>query len=228
MELKKSEKADLENKKGLYLEIGLIVILALSLAAFNIKSYDQKEVKLTSQSAASDITETVIQTYEPETPPPPQPEAPQVVTDITVVDNNANIKNEVGIVDMSQNNVENAEPVHVEIKDEVAVQDEEVFVVVEEQPSFPGGLDAMYKYLGDNIQYPASARDNNIEGKVYVQFVVEKDGSITNAIVRRDIGGGCGAEAVRVVKGMPKWKPGKQRGKTVRTQFTLPVNFSLK
>ncbi len=99
--------------------------------------------------------------------------------------------------------------------------------LVEEDPEFPGGMEALHKFLADNIQYPQQARDNNISGKVYVSFVVEADGSITNSRLLRDIGGGCGAETLRVVKTMPRWTPGKQRGKPVRVQFNLPVTFTL-
>ena len=117
--------------------------------------------------------------------------------------------------------------VPVEIEEEVVVEEEEIFQVVEEEPEFPGGMEALYKYLGESIKYPQLAKENNIEGKVYVTFVVEKDGSIANPRILRDIGGGCGNEAVRVVKAMPKWKAGKQRGKNVRVQFNLPVSFKL-
>ena len=100
-------------------------------------------------------------------------------------------------------------------------------VVVEDDPEFSGGMEALYKFLRDNVQYPRLALENGIEGRVYVTFVVEEDGSITNPRLLRDIGGGCGQEAIRVVKMMPKWKPGKQQGKVVRVQFNLPVNFVL-
>ncbi len=103
----------------------------------------------------------------------------------------------------------------------------DVFVIVDEDPQFPGGQEALYKWLKENIKYPEQAKENGIEGKVYVTFVIEKDGSITNAKLLRDIGGGCGAEAVRAVKTMPRWIPAKQRGETVRLQFNLPVVFNL-
>ena len=115
----------------------------------------------------------------------------------------------------------------MEVKEEEEVVEEEVFLVVEDDPEFPGGLSALSQYLASNIKYPQLAKENNITGKVFVSFVVEKDGSVGQVKILRDIGGGCGAEAVRVVKSMPKWKPGKQRGKPVRTQFNLPVDFSL-
>lgn len=101
------------------------------------------------------------------------------------------------------------------------------FQVVEYEPEFPGGMGVLHAFLKENIRYPEAARKNRIEGKVYVTFIVEKDGSITHAKILHDIGGGCGQEAIRVVNSMPRWKPGKQRGKPVRVQFNLPVQFKL-
>lgn len=105
--------------------------------------------------------------------------------------------------------------------------DDGVFVLVETMPEFPGGENAMYKYLVDNLKYPEQAKKEKITGKVYISFVVERDGSISNAEVLRGIGGGCDEEALRVVRNMPKWKPGTQRNKPVRVQYTLPLNFKL-
>lgn len=111
----------------------------------------------------------------------------------------------------------------------VLIEEEEVedviFTVVEEDPQFPGGMEALFKFIEDNIQYPQSAKDNNISGRVFVTFVVEKDGSITGGKILRDICNGCGAEALRLLKIMPKWTPGKQRGHVVRTQYNLPIKF---
>lgn len=228
MEAKKSPKADLEKKKGLYLEIGLVVALAACLVAFNIKSYDMEEVEISQRTAMDEIEDIVIQTAE-DTPPPPPPEQPEVATELTVVENDAEIEHELGIVDMGDNaNQAQEEFVPVEIEEEETVVEEEIFTVVESNPEFPGGLEALYEYLAKNIQYPTIAKENNITGKVYVTFVVEKDGSIANPRILRDIGGGCGQEAIRVVKSMPKWTPGKQRGKAVRVQFNLPVSFNLR
>ena len=109
----------------------------------------------------------------------------------------------------------------------ISTIEEEVFVVVEEEPEFPGGMEALYRYLASNIKYPELAKKEKIQGTVYVSFVVEKDGSVTNIKVLRDIGGGCSEEAVRVVRQMPKWKPGRQRGQRVRVQYNLPIKFSL-
>ena len=101
------------------------------------------------------------------------------------------------------------------------------FIVVEQMPEFPGGEEALYQFLGSNLSYPDTAKEQNITGKVIVSFVVEKDGRITNAKVTKDIGGGCGDEALRVVNKMPRWKPGRQKGKPVRVQFSLPFLFKL-
>ena len=228
MESKKTPKADLEKRKFMHWEIGLVIILAITLVAFNIKSYDREEKEVSKRTAESEIEDVVIQTQQEETPPPP-PEEPEVVaTDLTVVENDAELTNEVGIINADDNaNKAQEEFVRVEVVEEEQEEEEEVFLVVEDDPEFPGGLEALSRFIAENIKYPQLAKENNITGRVFVTFVVEKDGSVANVKVLRDIGGGCGAEAVRVVKAMPKWKPGKQRGKAVRTQFNLPVSFNL-
>lgn len=230
MEAKKSEKADLEKKKGLHLEIGLVTILALVLVAFNLRSTDKKDSGFAQQMVSTEMEEEIIQTQEEQDIPEPEPEQPEpeVTTELEVVDDDADIKNELGIVDAGDNaNKQQEEVVITDVGGEETVDEEEIFVFVEEYPSFPGGEEALYKYLGESIQYPDVARDNNITGTVIIRFVVEKDGSITKAAVAREIGGGCGKEALRVVNAMPKWKPGKQSGRAVRTEFTLPVQFQL-
>ena len=228
MEAKKTPRADLDNRRGMFLEIGLVVILAAALVAFNIRSYDKEVKEVSTRTADMEIDADIIQTQEEETPPPP-PEEPEVVaTDLKVVENDAQIENEVGIINAEDNaNKAQEEFVKVEVTEEVQEEEEEVFLVVEEDPEFPGGLEALSHFIADNIKYPQLAKENNITGKVYVSFVVEKDGRVGQVKILRDIGGGCGNEAVRVVKSMPKWKPGKQRGKPVRTQFNLPVSFDL-
>ena len=229
MEAKKTQKADLENRRGLFLEIGLVVILAAVLVAFNVRKYDKEVKEVSTRTVGSEIDADILNTPPEETPPPP-PEEPEVVaTDLTVVENDAELTNEVGLINADDNaNKAQEEFTRVEVEEEVEEVEEEIFLVVEEDADFPGGLEALSKYLSENIKYPQLAKENNIEGRVFVSFVVEKDGRVGNIKILRDIGGGCGAEAVRVVKSMPRWKPGKQRGKPVRSQFNLPVNFSLK
>ena len=228
MELKKNPKADLEKRRGLYLEIGLVVILAATLVAFEVKSYDSEEETAFQREVIEEPEEVIIQTDVQEPPPPPPPEVPEVTTLINVVDDEQEIKNELVVNAEVNDETKNIAITPVQFEEEEEVVEEQIFTVVENEPEFPGGMDALYKYLSQNIKYPQLARENGITGKVYVTFVVEKDGSIANPKILRDIGGGCGAEAIRVVKAMPKWSPGKQRGKAVRVQFNLPVNFNLK
>ena len=228
MELKKNPKADLEKRRGLYLEIGLVVILAAVLVAFEVKSYDSDEEEAFQREVIEEVEEQILQTDIQEPPPPPPPETPEVTTLLEVVSDDQEIKNELVVNAEVNEDTKNIEIAPVQIEEEEDETETQIFTVVENEPEFPGGMEALYKYLAQNIKYPQLARDNGITGKVYVTFVVERDGSIANPKVLRDIGGGCGAEAIRVVKAMPKWTPGKQRGKAVRVQFNLPVNFNLK
>ena len=110
---------------------------------------------------------------------------------------------------------------------QTVVVDDEIFLVVENEPEFLGGEDSLYAYIARNIKYPEAAKKEKIEGRVFVTFIVEKDGQVSSAKLLRDIGGGCGEEAIRVVKSMPKWKPGTQRGKPVRVQYHIPLHFIL-
>lgn len=114
-----------------------------------------------------------------------------------------------------------------EPKDTKPVDEDKPFITVEQNPEFPNGVKAMYQFLGANIKYPAPARENNIEGTVYVGFVVGRDGTIRDVVVKRGIGGGCNEEAVRVVQLMPKWHPGRQNGKAVSVAYTIPIKFAL-
>jgi protein TonB len=228
MELKKNPKADLEKRRGLYLEIGLVTIMVLALAAFEWKSYDQEQIEVVQRTAMDEVEDVIIQTQQEELPPPPPPEQPEVTTELNVIEDDAESENEVDMSSFQrQEEATNIEITPVKIEEEEEEEEQTIFQVVENDPEFPGGVEAMYKYLAQNIKYPQLARENNITGRVYVTFVVERDGSVSGVRVLRDIGGGCGAEAVRVVKSMPKWTPGKQRGKAVRVQYNLPVNFSL-
>lgn len=106
-------------------------------------------------------------------------------------------------------------------------KEEEIFTTVEQQPEFPGGISSMYKFIGENIKYPSAAQRANVSGKVFVKFVVEKDGTIGDVQILKGIGFGCDEEATRVIKSMPKWSPGKQNGRNVRVYYTMPVNYQL-
>ena len=228
MESKKSKTADLEKRKGLYLEIGLVAALALTLVAFNIKQY-KNEVKDISYRTVFDELPDIDITVPDEDIPEPEPEQQDNTTQFEIRDNDDDLDNEFKGYDAGDDASKEAQPyTPVETKEEPEVIDETPFVIVEEAPEFPGGDAALYKYLAENLDYPKLAVETGITGKVYIRFIVEKDGSITQATIRKDIGGGCGAEARRVVRGMPKWKPGKQCKKPVRTEFTLPISFELR
>lgn len=226
MESKKTEKADLENKKAIFFQIGLVVVLGLTLLAFEWKTYDKKIVETGTRQAAEVMEEIVMQTQQ-NTPPPPPPPPQQQTTVLEIVENDKVIENEVNI------NAEADEKTVVEeykapvVTEEKEVEEAEIFTVVEESPGFPGGDEARIKFLQENIKYPTMARESGIQGTVYVTFVVEKGGNVTDVKILRGIGGGCDEEAIRVIKAMPKWNAGKQRGKPVRVQFNMPIKFTL-
>ena len=228
MQPKKTEKADLEKRRGLYLEIGLVVVLAAVLVAFNVKNYDNKKIEVTQRTAEDEAEEVIIQTQDDTPPPPPPPEPEVVTTELNIIENDAETENEMNmdVFDKIEKQ-ENIEIVQVQVEQDEEEAEDEIFQVVEQDPEFPGGSDAIFKFIQQNLKYPQLAKENNITGRVFVQFVVEKDGSVSNVRAMRDPGGGLGKEAERVVKSMPKWTPGKQRGKAVRAYFTLPINFVL-
>jgi periplasmic protein TonB len=171
----------------------------------------------------------------PPPPPPPPPEALEqkvkftapVVTTDSVEDSGALNQDDLNQQSTTTAVTEETEIVVEETENQVIEQQAPILTIVELMPSYEGGEAAMYEWLGNNIKYPQVAKENTITGTVIVTFVVEKDGSITDVKVLKDIGGGCGEEALRVVKMMPKWKAGKQNGVPVRVQFNLPIRFTL-
>ncbi|MCF8228271.1 MAG: TonB family protein [Bacteroidales bacterium] len=223
MEAKKSKKADLENKKTIFIQIGLIIALGVVLLAFEWKTYEKKEVMEFQREDVELVQEEIIQTKQEVKPPPPPP--PKQVTQIEIVEDDVEIEDEIEIDVEADMETEVEE--YVPVFEEEEVEEAEIFTVVESMPEFPGGQTSLFQYLQKNIEYPEIAKESGIQGRVFVTFVVEKDGSVTDVRVLRGIGGGCDEEAVRVVKSMPKWNPGKQRGKPVRVQFNLPVKFTL-
>ncbi|MCD4772627.1 MAG: TonB family protein [Bacteroidales bacterium] len=224
MEAKKSPKANLEDKKTIFVQIGLIVALTAILFAFEWKTYEKSELVLVERVAKEVVQEEIIQTTQEVKPPPPPP--PKQVTVLNIVEDDVEIEDEIEIDAEADMETEVEEYIPV-VMDDDEVEEAEIFTVVESMPKFPGGEGAMNKYLGKNIEYPQMARESGIHGRVYVTFVVETDGRVTDIKILRGIGGGCDEEAVRVVKNMPKWNPGKQRGKPVRVQFNLPIKFTL-
>jgi len=224
MEIRKTSKADLENKKGYFIEIGLILALLVVFGAFSLKSYDKQTVNQL-QVAMDDTPEEIIPITEQKVKPPPPP-PPRQVTQIKIVDDDVDVEDDLDIDVEADDATEFEEYVPPE-EDEEEVEEQQIFQVVENMPEFPGGRAALMKYLATNIKYPPYAKEAGIQGRVFINFVVERDGSITAVKVLRGIGGGCDEEAIRVVKNMPKWSPGMQRGKPVRVSFNLPVKFSM-
>ena len=223
MEEKKSPKANLENKKLMFIQIGLIISLAVAWAVFEIKSYDKIEFADVGRTVEV-VEEEMVEITKQEQKPQPV-EVPKQTTQIQVVEDDVEVEDIEINADVDQNEVIE-EYVAPEIEEE-DIQEAEIFTIVEEMPDFPGGTQKLADYLAKNIKYPQMARESGIQGRVFISFVVEPDGSISNVNVMRSLGGGCDEEAVRVVKSMPKWKPGKQRGKPVRVSYILPVNFKL-
>ena len=225
MEEKKSPKANLENKKLMFMQIGLIISLLIAWMAFEYKSYDKRVIDPSLLRQTEVLDEEMVEITKQDEPKPQPVEVPQQTTQIEIVDDNVETQDLNINAEVEQNEViEEYVPVEVE-EDEVVEQ--EIFQIVEEMPSFPGGDQKMMEYVAKNIKYPQIARETGVQGKVFVNFVVEPDGSVSNVKILRGIGGGCDEEAMRVVKSMPKWKPGKQRGRAVRVSYILPVNFKL-
>lgn len=226
MELKKTPKANLEGKRTIFLEIGLIVVLGVLLAAFEWSSKPNLENTL-GELADVDLEEEIIPiTREQEVKPPPPPPPPKVTEVLNIVEDDVEIEDELIIEDAEADQDMEIEIVEFEEEEEVA--EEEVFFIVEDMPSFQGkGQEGFRTWIAQNLRYPEIAAENGISGKVYVQFAVNSKGQVVDAVVVRGVDPALDKEAVRVVMASPKWAPGKQRGKSVKVQFTFPINFVL-
>jgi len=223
MEPKKTPEADLEQKRILFKQIGLVFALAVTLLAFEWRSYDKNDYSL-GQLKVEDVPEEIIPITKQEEKPPPPPPAPSPV--LNIVKDDVKIEEEAKIEETEVTQETKVEAIQ---QKEETVEEPDIFTIVEEMPEFPGGGEtALIKYLGSHIQYPVLAKENGITGTVYVTFEIDLVGKVKDAKILRGIGGGCDEEALRVVKTMPQWKPGKQRGKPVRVQYNLPVRFTLK
>ena len=229
MEIKKTDKANLENKKLLFTELGLVISLAITFGAFE---YTSKETKV---SMLDDTAEVVLEeeiipiTQETPPPPPAAPKIPILSDQIDIVDD------EIELDDDMFMNLEDDASLGVEIMDYVEVEEEVVeeeaipFQLVEEKPSFQGGdANQFSKWVNQRLVYPEIAKENGVQGRVNLQFTVEKDGTVTKVKVLRGVDPSLDKEAVRVVSMSPKWKPGKQRDRAVPVTYTFPVIFQLR
>lgn len=222
MEAKKTEKADLTKKSGLYFNIGLVVTMAIIVFAFENKSYDDGSIA--SLGAVTDDFEDLLDIPPTEQPPPPPPKIQQ--PEIIEVPDEEEIEEEIEVdLDVEITEEEVIEEIAFdEPEEEVA---DEIFTIVEESATPDGGMSAFYKYVQKKMKYPSQARRMGIEGRVFVEFIVDKDGTLTSVKAIKGIGAGCDEEAVRVIKSHPKWSPGKQRGKAVKQKIVLPITFQL-
>ena len=223
METKKNRHADLARKTGLFFNIGLILSIALVLAAFEWKSYNEND--LLKLAAVKDNFEKMIEIPSTEIlPPPPPPKLIQIIE----VPEDEEIEKELEPFKIDTEITGKMIIPELEIEEpKEEFNDGDTFIFVEHQPDFPGGTAAFYKFIQKKMKYPSQARKMGIEGKVFVQFVVDKDGSLTDINVIRGIGAGCDEEAIRVLKMAPKWNAGKQRGVPVKVRMTLPITFKL-
>ena len=220
MEAKKSPEANLEKRKRSFLFKGLLVSLAFVLVAFEYTEFDRKNAVLGNLNFET-MEEEVVPISATPPPPPPPPPAPSTVVEI--VEDEEDIEETEQVFEEPDEETEVAEVIMEEEE-----ESDEIFTIVENMPTFPGGEEALFKYLSKSTKYPAMAVDAGITGTVYVNFVVDKDGKVKSAKVVRGIHSACDKEALRVVNSMPKWTPGKQRGKSVRVSYNLPIKFTLR
>ena len=225
MEEKKSPKANLENKRLMFMQIGMIISLLIAWLAFEHKSYDKREIDPSLLNREVVIDEEMVEITKQDEQKPQPVEVPKQTTQLEIVQDDVETEDLNINAEVEQNEVIEEYVAPEVIEEEVVEQ--EIFQIVEEMPAFPGGEKALLEYVAKNIKYPQIARETGIQGRVFVGFVVEPDGSVSNVKILRGIGGGCDEEAMRVIKSLPKWKPGKQRGKAVRVSYQIPVVFKL-
>lgn len=225
MDLKKNNEANIDKKRLTLLVVGLCLSLAIVAGAFEYYAFDSGPVSLKGKQADAleeeEIEQLVLNTPPPPPPPPPPPAS---IEEVVIEEDDAEIE-EIDI-DLDAE-AENTEEI-IEEEEEVVV--EEIFEFVGQEAQYPGGMAELYKWMGQTIQYPAIARDNNIQGKVYVKFVVEKNGSIGEAHVlnKGKTHPSLEKEALRVVKMMKKWSPAMNNGKVVRYWQKIPINFKIR
>ncbi len=223
MEVKKSPKADLQNKKGLFLQIGLVVALLITIGMFTYSVTEKKvdEIDMGIAMIEEEITEITTQDEKP--PEPPKQQQVAVVDVLNIVKNDVEVNTDLDFSEFDEDEV----IVQTAVVEEVAVSDEP-FLVVEDMPKFQGGdINTFRNWVQGRLRYPAIASENGISGRVTLTFVIEKDGSLTNIAVLQSPDRSLSEEAMRVLKTSPKWTPGKQRNMPARVRYNLPVTFTI-
>ncbi len=229
MQVKKTDKVNLEKKKMIFLEIGFALSLALCLVAFEWTTGEVTDATL-GDLQMNEVFEEEIENTKQELPPevePPMEEPETVIEELTIVEDNVKVSDVNLNSEADENTKTNTNIVQsftVEVEEEV---EPIAFAVVEDKPVFPGGDAALMKFIADNTKYPEIAKENGIQGRVFIQFVIDKVGNVTKVTVAKGVDPYLDAEAQRVVKMLPKWSPGKQRGKPVPVTFVVPINFKL-
>lgn len=229
MEIKKSDKANLENKKFMFLEIGMILALLVVFAAFEWTTKETSVDTLVDDRVLVEEEEIMAIEQNTPPPPPPAPEIPVLSDQIDIVEDD--VKVDDIIINTEDDNSQGVEIVdYVQQVEEEVVEEEAIpFQLVEKQPSFKGGgPNEFTKWVNQRLVYPEIAKENGVQGRVTLQFTVEKDGSVTNVKVLRGVDPSLDKEAVRVVSSSPKWTPGKQRDRAVKVTYTFPVIFQLR
>lgn len=231
MEVKKSPKASLENKRFLFTEIGFVIALLAVLFAFDYSSKEKKVATLETETAAVEVEDMIPITQE--TPPPPEaaPKIPILSDQIDVVDDNIKIDDNMfqNLEDDANSGVEIMDYIESTPEEETIEEEAIPFQLVEEKPSFNGGdANEFSKWVNSRLVYPEIAKENGVQGRVTLQFTVNADGSVSNVKVLRGVDSSLDKEAVRVVSSSPKWKPGKQRDRAVKVTYTFPVIFQLR
>jgi protein TonB len=229
MEIKKNPKVDLEKDISLSFLMGLVLSLSILFVGFE---WGEEDLQVASDTGLSSVIdeEEIDMTVQNEPPPPPPPE-PEVIKEPDILDI---VEDEVKVDDIqiasSEDDISQAQkdtyvpPVEEE---EEEVDDNFVFVTVEKMPEFPGGDPALLKWISEHIVYPTIAAENGIQGRVSCTFTVNVDGSVSDVQVVRPVDPNLDKEAIRVLKLVPKFKPGEQRGKPVRVKYSVPVRFRL-
>lgn len=223
---KKTERADLEQRRPLILSISLLVTMLVIVSAFEFRSRPQTKVILLAENSLTFEELTEVPPTEQPPPPPAVIQQPRIVEvpNEEVIEEEIKVQFDIDVTDktaLQEITLVTPQPI---IEEEAA---DEIFLVVEQTAAPKGGLSAFYQFVSANIRYPAQARRMNIEGKVFVEFVVERDGKLGQFNVVKGIGAGCDEEAVRILEASPNWEPGKQRGKPVRQRMVLPIYFKL-
>ena len=227
MEIKKNKKYDLENKRPLFFGIGMIISLSLTLLAFEWKS--EIEPLVTPREPEPEDWYVIMDPIVTEQPrlEPPKPIVPakRVLNQSTVIKEvTEDLFETTDIILVDQ------ETEVVEVSPAITVEEEapeELFLFVEEMPAFPGGDQALLRYIGKNLKYPRKAQNIGVEGKVFLTFIIDEKGKVSDVAVVKGIGAGCDEEAIRVVSSLPQFSPGKQRGIPVKVKMMLPISFKL-